>query len=220
MSPLIRAVIFDMDGLIIDTEWPDYQSWQELYAANGHELPLSEWVQYVGLWGPPLALGERLCALIGEGADLEALRAQRRARCDALVREGMTPMPGFTALMERLEAHDYRRGLASTSSRDWVDFVVDGICVRPRFDAIVAGDEVAARKPAPDVYLHAAERLGVPPEACLALEDSAPGVASAKAAGMRCVAVPNRVTCYQDLSAADLHVAHLGDVTLDLLRAL
>jgi HAD superfamily hydrolase (TIGR01509 family) len=217
---MIRAVIFDMDGLIIDTEWPDYQSWQELYASHGHELTLAEWVPYVGLWGPPLDLLGRLTALIGDGADPAALRARRRARCDELVREAMTPMAGYHPLMERLTTEGYRRGLASTSSRDWVDFVVEGLGVRLQFEAIIAGDEVAARKPAPDVYLRAAERLGVPPAECVALEDSAPGIASAKAAGMACIAIPNRVTVHHDLSAADRQVAHLGEVTLELLRSL
>jgi len=217
---MIRAVVFDMDGLIIDTEWPDYQSWQELYAAHGHDLPLADWVPYVGLWGPPLDLLGRLAALIGAGADAAALKARRRARCDELVRESMTPMAGYDALIQRLIAHEFRRGLASTSSRDWVDFVVDGLAARSHFEAIIAGDEVAARKPAPDVYLRAAERLGVPPAECVALEDSAPGIASAKAAGMSCIAIPNRVTLLHDLSAADCQVPHLGEVTLDLLRSL
>lgn len=217
---MIRAVIFDMDGLIIDTEWPDYQSWQELYAAHGHELTLAEWVPHVGVWGPPLDLLGRLAALIGDGADRAALRAQRRARCDELVRASMIPMAGFGALMERLATHGYPRGLASTSSRDWVDFVVDGLQVRSHFETIVAGDEVAARKPAPDVYLRAAERLRVPPAECVALEDSAPGIASARAAGMACIAVPNRVTLHQDLSAALHQISNLGDVTLELLRSL
>ena len=209
-----------MDGLIVDTEWPDYQSWQELYAEHGHELPLEEWIPYVGLWGPPVQLLERLAGLIGEGADPAALRARRRVRCDELVRESMTPMPGFDALIGRLTAGDYRRGLASTSSRDWVDFIVDSLAVRSHFHALVAGDEVSARKPAPDVYLRAAERLGAAPEECVALEDSAPGVASARAAGMACIAVPNRVTVHHDLSAAHHRVAHLGEVTLELLQSL
>jgi beta-phosphoglucomutase-like phosphatase (HAD superfamily) len=132
----------------------------------------------------------------------------------------MTPMRGFVELMGWLTTHDLRRGLASTSSRDWVDRVVDGLAVRHHFHALVAGDEVSVRKPAPDVYLRAADRLGVPPEACLALEDSAPGVASARAAGMRCIAVPNRITSYQDLSAAHRQVAHLGEITPDLLLSL
>jgi putative hydrolase of the HAD superfamily len=217
---VIQAVIFDMDGLIIDTEWPDYQSWQELYAEHGHELPMTAWIPFVGLWGPPMPLAERLCELIGEGTDPQTLHERQRVRCRELVQQSMTPMQGFVELMQWLTAHELRRGLASTSSRDWVDRVVDGLAVRSHFHAIVAGDEVAARKPAPDVYLRAAERLGAPPEACVALEDSAPGVASARAAGMRVVAVPNRITCHQDLSAAHRQVAHLGEITLDLLRSL
>jgi HAD superfamily hydrolase (TIGR01509 family) len=217
---VIRAVIFDMDGLIVDTEWPDYQSWQELYAQHGHELPLEEWVPYVGIWGTPLDLFGRLESLVGGEVDVADLRARRRARCDELVRAGMTPMPGFDLLIERLTTADYCRGLASTSSRDWVDFIVDGLQVRRHFHALVAGDEVAARKPAPDVYLRAAERLEVAPEECVALEDSAPGVAAARAAGMACIAVPNRVTVYQDLTAANHQVAHLGEVTLKLLHSL
>jgi HAD superfamily hydrolase (TIGR01509 family) len=217
---VIRAVIFDMDGMIVDTEWPDYQSWQELYAAHGQELTLEEWIPYVGIWGTPLDLLGRLAGRIGGEADVTALRAQRRTRCDELVRAGMTPMPGFGDLIERLTAGDYRRGLASTSSRDWVDFIVDGLDVRRHFHALVAGDEVQSRKPAPDVYLRAAERLGAVPHECVALEDSAPGIASARAAGMACIAVPNRVTAFQDLSAAHHQVSHLGEVTLELLQSL
>jgi HAD superfamily hydrolase (TIGR01509 family) len=217
---VIRAVIFDMDGLIIDTEWPDYQSWRDLYVEHGHDLSLEEWVPFVGLWGPPVSLSDRLCALIGDGADPEALRVWRRARFYERLGDPLQSMTGYSALIEQLTAHEIRRGLASTSSRDWVDFVVDGLGVRPHFHAIVAGDEVVARKPAPDVYLRAAERLGVSPAECLALEDSAPGITAAKAAGMLCIAVPNRITRHVDLSHADRQVAHLGEVTPDLLRSL
>jgi HAD superfamily hydrolase (TIGR01509 family) len=182
--------------------------------------PIQEWVSFVGIWRPPLALYERLAALIGDGADLAALQARRRARYEDLLRERIVPMSGFTGLMELLTAHGYRRGLASTSSRTWVDLVLDELAVRHHFHVIVAGDGMRARKPTPDVYLRAAERLAAPPADCLALEDSAPGVAAAKADGMVCTAVPNRAPVFHDLCAADRQVAELGEGTLDLLRAL
>jgi beta-phosphoglucomutase-like phosphatase (HAD superfamily) len=97
---------------------------------------------------------------------------------------------------------------------------VERLAIQQLFDAVVTGDQVARRKPAPDVYLEAARRLGIEPAHAIAIEDSAPGIAAARAAGMKAVAIPHWLTERHDLGAADLTVAHAGELTLDRLAAL
>ena len=110
--------------------------------------------------------------------------------------------------------------IASSSPARWVVPAAERIGVRSLFGAIVTGDEVALRKPAPDVYLEAARRLGVDPARSIAIEDSAPGLAAARAAGMKTVAIPHWLTERHDLSGADLIVAHAGELTLARLATL
>jgi HAD superfamily hydrolase (TIGR01509 family) len=217
---MLRAVVFDMDGLLIDTEWPDFQSWQEAFRECGSDLSLEEWVGFVGLWGMPATMTDRLSNLQRAGWDLAVLKARRRERYHCLVREAMHPLPGVQELIAELATCDIGRAVASTSDREWVTFVLDGLELRSWINVVVTGEEVGARKPAPDVYLRAAEQLGVSPGECLALEDSAVGVQAAQAAGMRCVAVPNRLTRHHDLTAADAQVPSLEEVSVKWLAAL
>jgi putative hydrolase of the HAD superfamily len=215
---LPEAVIFDMDGLLVDTETCDYEAWKELHEAHGLELTLADFCYSAGLYGTWERMYEAIAAVSGLSPD--ELHAWRNPRFRERVEACLQPSEELLRLLEALRANEIRRGIASSSDSDWVAFLLDGIGLRHEFQAIATGHDVARRKPAPDVYLLAAERLGVDPRRAVALEDSAHGIEAARAAGMRVVAIPNPVSRHQDLSQADARVEHFGDVTLDLLRRL
>jgi len=215
---LPAAVIFDMDGLLVDTETCDYEAWRELHEAHGVELSMAEYCYSAGLYGSWERMYEDLAGR--SGVSPEELHRRREPRFRERVEACLRPAPELVALLGELRSQGVKRGIASSSDSDWVAYLVDGLGLRGEFQTIATGHDVARRKPAPDVYLLAAERLAVDPRRCVALEDSAHGVAAAHAAGMRAIAIPNSVSRHQDLSAADARVAHFGDVTLDLLREL
>ncbi len=215
MTYHVEAVIFDLDGLILDVETSDYLSWKETYALHGLELMVDEWTAAIGhpardLYGPLSALG----------ADPAALREARHQRLAALQEECLQVRPGFDTLVTRLMRAGIRRGLASNSGFARVRRVVTQLGICDFLDAMAGGDEVPQRKPAPDLYLLAASRLGVAPRRCAAMEDSQSGIEAAKAAGLTCIAVPNLFTRHQDFSRADLVLASLDEITVETLRAL
>jgi putative hydrolase of the HAD superfamily len=214
----LQAVIFDMDGLLVDTETCDYEAWRELHETLGLELSLPEYCHQAGMYGS----WDRMYAGLAElsGQTVEELHAWRRPRYMERVHRVLYPHPELLRLLDTLERRDIRRGIASSSDSDWVAFLLDGLGIGHRFQAIVTGHDVAARKPAPDLYLLAAERLGVDPRRSVALEDSSHGIDAARAAGLRAVAIPNVVSRHQDLSRADRIVGDFGEVTLELLEDL
>jgi len=215
---MIRAAIFDVDGLIIDTETPDYLCWKEIYARCGVSLSAEEYTVQVGVSSGPPHPGVELARRCSQPLDPDALNREHRERYLAMVDAGFGPLPGFPALLDALVAAGLARAVASTARRDWVHSILGRLGVAGAFQAIVTGDDAPRGKPHPDVYLLAAGRLGLPPGECLALEDSAPGVQAARAAGMRCIAAPNFLTRLQDLSAADPVLDSLEQVTLELIR--
>lgn len=215
MHTQIRALIFDLDGLIVDTETPDYLSWKELYLQHGLSLPVEEWATVVGrhdvdLYAPLRAMGVDL---------LGAHEARHRLEW-TLMEQYLRPLPGFDDLIRRVIDAGIPRGLASNGTGRHVKSVVAGLRIGGLFDAMVSRDDVAAGKPAPDVYLLALSRLGAPPERSIALEDSQTGIRAAKAAGLACVAVPNAFTRHQDLSEADLIADSLVQINLGVLEVL
>src|SRR6185503_11539251 len=120
--------------------------------------------------------------------------------------------------LDELVSRNIKTAVASSAPARWVVPAAAGIQVTAFFQTIVAGDQVAHRKPAPDVYLEALRRLGADPRRTIAIEDSAPGLASARAAGLKTVTIPHWLTARHDLSAADLRVAHAEELTLDVLE--
>jgi HAD superfamily hydrolase (TIGR01509 family) len=218
MGNTLRALIFDFDGLIFDTEYPYFASWSEVYDHYGLSLDLAEWAVLIGKGAAVLArtpyedMEERLgCTL-----DRDAVRAQRRAAFDRLLTRE-TALPGVEALIADAQRHGLLLAVASSSPREWVVGYLDRLRLREPFPVICCGDEVARTKPAPDVYLAALRALGTGVEEALALEDSAHGVAAAKAAGLFCVTVPNRITRHTSLDAADLQVDSLEELSVDRL---
>lgn len=193
MTVLPRAVVFDFDGTIIDTESPEYRSWSEVYRRFGLELPLDRWAQGVGAaWGifDPLDDLERR---LGTALDREAVAAWRAQRDRQLIlAEGVRP--GILDLLAEMAQHGIPAAIASSSPRSWVDEHLARLGLERYFPVICTIDDGAPAKPAPDLYQLACRRLGVEPSLALAIEDSPNGAMAARSAGLPCVVVPNQVT--------------------------
>lgn len=212
---MFDAVIFDFDGLILDTETPLFVAWQQTYHHFGvPPITLSEWSSSIGLHDDDPAMIDPLRRLIAktEATEEEVQQVRRRFRNDLL--DNRPVEPGVLALLDEAAALDLPVAIASSSPDDWIVRHLEPRGLLDRFPVrSCAGDGVPG-KPDPAVYQAACERLGVRPEAALALEDSANGAEAAKAAGLTCVVVPNEVTRNLDLSHADLVVQSLEEVGL------
>lgn len=215
----MRAVVFDLDGLILDSETPDCLAWETVYAGYGLVFPRAAWLANVGRTDGPFDPLEPFRRPDAPAAP-DDVQARWLAEHAAAKHEFLVPLPGVTPLLDAVRARGMRTGVASSSGAAHVHDCLHGLGLFHRFDAVACGDEVPACKPAPDVYLLAARRLGVPPGACVALEDSEPGVRAARAAGMRCIAVPTALTRGFDFSAADLVVGSLVEVTPETIASL
>ncbi len=214
---MIRALVFDFDGLILETETPAYESWAEIFREHGHELPLDRWHDYIGS-DTGFDPAGHLAALVGEGFDRDATQKRRDARKNELVEalEVMVGVHDYIADARRLGLH---LAVASSSSRAWVLGHLQRLGIEAHWDVVRCREDVVRTKPAPDLYLAAVDALGVAPREAVAFEDSANGVAAAKDAGLLCVAVPNALTAGMDLSRADLRLATLAETPLERLLA-
>lgn len=190
-SPVpLRALIFDFDGTILDTETREFWHWQELYRTHGRELALSDWQRGVGTWDafdPWAGLPDHV------RADREQVRAGLHERIVADIAE-QDLRPGVRAVLEGVRAAGLRLALATSSDRAWVTRWMEQHRLLDLFEVLATRDDVRRVKPDPELYALAAERLGLRAEDCLAVEDSFNGATAAVAAGCRVVVVPNDVT--------------------------
>ena len=213
---MISTVIFDLDGLLADTEQLHCRAYR--MALLEHNVELAE-AEYCDHW---VRLGKGIDAWVARQRlelDPAALRARKAAHYQTLLHSSLRPMPGATALLASLQGN-FRIGLASSSYRDAVDGVLQGLGIADCFETVVSGSDVSRVKPAPEIFLKAADRLGVVPTECVVLEDAEKGVLAAQAAGMQCIAIPNDYTRGHDFSRATLTCASLHEVTVELLRTL
>ena len=214
MSRPIDAVVFDFDGLILDTEAPVFAAWCAAFESHGCPPPTVEvWAEWIGTDRDDLELVELLVAAAPGPVDLDLMHARRRALRDEMLAAEVI-RPGVVAWIDEAQAAGLGTAIASSSPDWWVLGHLDRIGLRDRFAHVAcAGDDLPA-KPAPDTYLAACAALGVEPQRALAVEDSPNGIAAAKAAGMRCVTVPNPITARLDVTAADLRLGSLADCSL------
>jgi len=215
----IEAVIFDFDGLILDTETPIFEAWQAAYRRRGHDLGIDEWQHALGTHGgfdPFTHLGGLMGAALSRDELLAEVQAQNLAACDA-----QPLLPGVATVLDEARRLGLSTAVASSSTRGWVEGWLLRHEVRDRFDVLCGREDVARVKPAPDLFLLVAKRLDREPARCLVFEDSPNGMRAARAAGMRCVAVPNRLTAKLRLPEPDLVVDSLASRPLvDLLADL
>ena len=213
MSIPFRAIVFDFDGLIVDTEQPIYEAYSTLFAELGATLPLSVWQEVIGRGAGTEAAFVHLESSIGREVDRDAMIAEARARRW----EGTLTLPpreGVAELIAEAKEAGLTLAVASSSSFAWVNGHLDRLGLLPSFDAVCTRDDVVDTKPDPAVYCLALERLGVEPCDAFAIEDSPNGVTAAKAAGLRCVAAPNPLTAGMDLRHADCVLPSLAGVSL------
>jgi HAD superfamily hydrolase (TIGR01509 family) len=215
---VIKALVFDFDGLIVDTEVPIFRVWQRIYRERGQELPLERWLTIVGTaagpFDPVIDLGQRTGQKLDEREikELERLYYQEATAIQQL-------LPGVLDYLVDARRLEIKTAVASSSSRKWVMDHLERFGIAGHFDAIVCREDVKRTKPDPELYRTALQRVEVQPAQAIALEDSTNGVHAAKAAGLFCVAVPNPLTADLDLSDADLRVLSLEALRLhDLLE--
>lgn len=221
MRPL-RGIIFDFDGTILDTETPEYETWQILCAEHGVTLPIAVWATGVGVGVDenPLDMYAYLAEQAGHPIDRDAVRERRRGLFLELL-ERQQPRPGILALLADAGASGLEIGLASSSGHDWVDTHLARIGLLSSFPVRLCADDVTHTKPDPELYLRCLTRLGLSAEEVIALEDSPNGIRAAKAAGLYCVAYPNPLTKQlKGIEHADTVVENLADVSLAQLAAL
>ncbi len=212
------AVVFDFDGLILDTEYPIYRTANEIFLEHGVELSFDLWQGFIGRIDHP-HWTEILAEELGRDVDRDELEARYHPRRRQLI-DALPMQPGIIELVTDLAEHDVPMAVASSSSAEWVVGHVRRLGLFDRFAAVHSGDQVEHRKPAPDLYQLACRSLGVDPGRAVALEDSITGCQAAANAGMKVVAIPSEMTIGMDFSAADLVVESAFELDAALLGAL
>ncbi len=214
----IRGIVFDFDGLIIDTETPELKAWQELFESYDIKFPFQEYVQNIGMTYDDASAIQILEERLGRKLDQNAVFQDFKRRKVALIDE--EPLcDGIMDYLESAKNLGLKVGLASSAKLEWVGYHIKRKAIESYFDVVYTVEDASAPKPDPALYTMTVDTFGLQPYEVIALEDSYNGIQSAKAAGLYAVAVPNPVTSVFDFSAADLILDSLTDISLqDLMQ--
>lgn len=198
----IKAAIFDMDGLMVDTESLYFQAESEVARRYGKPFSIDVMEKMMGhKAGRSIQIMMETLGIEGSTEEIEALRDSLYK--DLLIK-GVKPMNGLLDFLDWLEINRYRKAVATSSKPIFKDIIFNHLDLHDRFEVVVTAEEVSEGKPSPEIYQLTLRRLGLYPWQCIILEDSAAGLKAAKGAGCFCIIVPNQFTQSQDFSGADL----------------
>ena len=210
---MIKAIVFDFDGLIIDTETPEFDSWQEIFESYGVRLKRETWELQIGRGHEVFDIYSHLADLCGRHIDREVVRPRMRRRYLELIE--LNPiLPGVKDYIVTAKKMGIKLAIASSSRGGWAYGHLERRNLLHHFEFILSAEDVKNPKPDPELYATAIERLGVRAKNAFAIEDSAVGLTAARAAGLSCVVVPNPMTRGMDFSDADVRLNSLLDLSL------
>ena len=219
IEEMIKALIFDFDGLILDTETTEFRVWRSIYREYGQEMLPETWGQVIGGYGISNFDGAvHLAELVGDGANVEELRARFRSESDALILQ-QPVLPGVVDYLTDARRLGLRLAVASSSPHSWVDTHLTRLGLADRFDVIICGDDVppGRTKPHPDLYLKALNAVSVSANEAIVFEDSPNGINAARAAEIFVVSIPNPITALLNTEGADLTLVSLAQISLQEL---
>ena len=217
---MLRAVIFDMDGVIVDSQPYHFAVEDKMCREMGIDVSVEESHSFVGMAGAKVwGYLKNKHALKESIAELMAFENKARTAYFSSL-ENVQPIPGVVELLKGLKQHDIKTALASSSSVEVIEIFISKLGIKDYFQKIISGDAVENGKPDPDIFLYTATALGENPSDCLVIEDSANGVKAAKLSGMKCIGFRNANSGDQDLTLADMVIDDFRKVNLELIEAL
>jgi beta-phosphoglucomutase len=222
MHAAIHAVIFDLDGTLVDSYDAHYEAWRAISATHGVAVTVDDYYSHFGRRNEDLLRECWMRAGKGEltADEIHALDHEKEAAYRALVAHRFPIMDGARELVASLRADGFRTAVGSSGPPANVALAIQGLALENAFDAVVTGRDVRRSKPDPECFLLAAERISVPPERCVVFEDAPAGIAAAKAAGMRCIAITSKGHTVERQREADLVFPTVKTVTVAAVRAL
>lgn len=217
----IKAVVYDVDGTLVDSESLHVQAWDETLSTYEHTLDdLSEVFLRTMAGKKPLAIAEGMVNELKLPVSTQDFLDQKSKRFLALAQKELRAMPGAIDSVHTFKNAGYRLAIGTSLDRQYLDMILARFDLQNEFEVIVTGDQIKNGKPHPETYQKVIEKLGLMPRECVALEDTESGVASAKATNMYCIGIKNTQAAAQDLSAADTVVSSLREVGVTLIRSL
>jgi beta-phosphoglucomutase family hydrolase len=213
----LEAVLWDMDGVIVDTADYHYRAWRDVFKERGVAFSKADFMRHFGQRHDTIiksALGDGLSP-----EEINAIAEKKQALYRRRVSKNIVPLPGAVELIKLLNKNKIKTAIASSAVKKNIDVILRGLDIKNSFQAIVFGTEVAEGKPSPQIFQLAADKLDVKPASCVVIEDAIAGVAAAKRAGMKCIAVTNSHPEIK-LKNADLIVNTLEKVNIKVLRGL